>query len=433
MGLGRPMQPNTVHDPSGTDGRHGYVIVASAFILMSIIWTAFYSFGIFFKPVLSEFGWTRAMTAGAFSLCSLVQGPLSITMGGLTDRLGARFVMTLCGVFLAAGYLLMSQLNAMWQLYLFFSVILGIGMGGSFVPLMTVTARWFVKKRGMMTGIVVSGTGVGTLVGPPAAGALISHYGWRTSYAILGGIVLVVMLLCAQLLRPAPGEIRKNEPDNDQQNDQQDDQQKQQQAIHMQGIDYRDATRSGKFWTAFAMIFCLGFCIFAIMVHIAAHVTDLGFDQATAATVMATIGAVCIVGRILFGKLLDRIGSRKGFVIGFAMLGLSLFLLVSAGTLSMLYLFAALFGFAFGACVTCESPLVADLFGLRFHGLLLGIVACGFTFGGAAGPFLAGYLFDVVGTYQAAFLFCGVVSCAGLLLAWVLRRSQGFTATGHSD
>ncbi len=411
------MHSDTLRQPAGEESRYGYVIVSSGFVVMCVMWTAFYTFGIFFKPVLKEFGWTRAVTAGAFSLCSVIQGFLSIAMGGLTDRFGPRLVMTLCGLFLASGYLLMSQLASLWQLYLFYSVILGIGMGGSFAPLMTLIARWFVRRRGMMTGLVVSGTGVGALVGPPLAGVLISRYGWRASYAAIGAAVLVIMVLCAQLLKSAPGHLPAGRRDKDRH--------ALPQAIHQEGMTFRDAMQSGKFWRVFAMIFCLGLCIFAIMVHIAPHVTDIGFAPGTAANIMATIGAVCVAGRILFGKALDRIGSRKGFVIGFGVLSLSLFLVALAGTLGMLYLSAALFGFAFGACATCESPLVADLFGLRSHGLLLGIVACGFTFGGGVGPFVAGYIFDLTGKYQAAFFFCAVVSCVGLLLALLLGRSEG--------
>jgi MFS family permease len=222
------------------------------------------------------------------------------------------------------------------------------------------------------------------------------------------------MVVGAQLLKSAPGHLRRGggKKDGDEAG----------RSMHQEGVAFHDAIRSGRFWKVFAMVFCLGFCIFAIMVHIASHVTDLGFTQATAANIMATIGAVCIVGRVLFGKALDRIGSRRGFVIGFAILGLALFLVASAGTLSILYLFAILFGFAFGACVTCESPLVADLFGLRSHGLLLGIAACGFTFGGGVGPFVTGYIFDFAGKYQAAFLLCAIVSCTGLLLAWLLKQ-----------
>ena len=201
--------PFRAADLRSGESAYGYVIVVSAFLLMAVIWMAFYSFGIFFKPVLKEFGWTRAATAGAFSLCSFIQGLLAIAMGALTDRLGPRLVMTLCGFVLAAGYLLMSQINTLWQLYLFFSVVLGIGigMGGSFAPMMTLTARWFIRKRGMMTGIVASGTGPGAVIGPPLANVLISYYGWRTSFTVLGLTVFIVMVLCALPLKRAPGHV----------------------------------------------------------------------------------------------------------------------------------------------------------------------------------------------------------------------------------
>jgi MFS family permease len=402
-------------DLSAEGNRYSYVIVSSAFVLTSIMWTAFYSFGIFFKPVLSEFGWTRAATAGAFSLCSIIQGLLSIAMGGLTDRFGPRVVMTLCGALLAAGYFLMSQVHSLWHLYLFFSIILGVGMGGSFVPLMTLTARWFVKRRGIMSGIVASGGGIGALLGPPAAGMLISRYGWRTSYVALGASVLVLVVLGAQVLRRAPGHMRPGDRKGDCQEDSG-------QTTHQGGVAFREAVCSKTFWTFVMMIFCLGFAVFAVMVHMAAHLTDLGFTQTTAANVMATTGAACIAGKVVFGRVLDRIGSWKGFLIGFALMGLSLFFLVFVNTLNMFCLWVAVFGFSYGGCVSCESPFVADVFGLRSHGLLLGIVACGFTFGGGVGPFMAGYIFDVAGTYEAAFLLCSILSFAGLLLAWMLRR-----------
>ena len=370
---------------------------------------AFYSFGIFFKPVLKEFGWSRAVTAGGFSLCSFIQGLLSIAMGGLTDRFGPRPVMVLCGILLAAGYLLMSEINALWQFYLFFSVILGVGMGGSFAPMMTLTARWFLRRRAMMTGIVASGTGVGAVIGPPLAGLLISRYGWRTSFAVLGVTVFVVMVLGALPLRRAPG--HGGGPSGGSGSE----------GIQQEGMSFHDAVRSRPFRTLFAMIFCLGFSVFAIMVHAAPHVTDLGFPQGTAAKVIAVIGIACVAGRILFGNLIDKIGSRRGFVLGSAVMVFALFLAAFRTSLPVLYLFAALFGFAFGVCVTCESPLVADLFGLRSHGLLMGIIACGFTFGGGVGPFMAGYVFDISGKYQAAFILCGFLSAVSLFLTRTLR------------
>jgi MFS family permease len=394
-------------DPAAGESRYGYVIVASAFVMMAVMWTAFYSFGIFFKPVLKEFGWSRAVTAGGFSLCSFIQGLLSVVMGALADRFGPRIVMALCGVLLAAGYILMSQLHTLWQFYLFFSIVLGVGMGGSFAPLLTLTARWFTTRRGAMSGIVASGPALGAVIGPPLASTLIAGHGWRTSFAVLGITVLIVMLIGVLPLRRAPGHSDAAQPGG---------------SIQYEGMGVHAAVRSWKFRRLFAAIFCLGFAVFGIMVHTAAHVTDLGFPPATGANVIAAMGIACIAGRIVLGRALDRIGSRKGLILGFAIMALALVLVAFSTSLGALYLFAVLFGFAFGACVTCESPIVADLFGLRSHGVLLGIVACGFTFGGGVGPFVMGHIFDVLGRYQLAFLLCAALSAAGLLLARTLKR-----------
>ena len=127
---------------------YGYIVVVAALSIMVAIWGTYYSFGVFFKPMLTEFGWSSAMTSGALSLSMIFYGLLGIVMGGLTDRFGPRIVMTFCGFLMGLGYLLMSQISAAWQLYLFYVVILGTGLSGAFVPLTSTVGRWFVKNRG---------------------------------------------------------------------------------------------------------------------------------------------------------------------------------------------------------------------------------------------------------------------------------------------
>ena len=151
---------------------YGYVIVATALIIMVIIWGTNYCFGIFFKPLLSEFGWTRAMISGAFSLAILFEGFGSMFMGRLNDRYGSRSIMTTCGLFYGLGYLLMSQTRCVWQLYLFYGVIVGIGLSGSYVSLMSTITRWFVERRGTMIAIVIAGVNIGTLIMTPIANHL---------------------------------------------------------------------------------------------------------------------------------------------------------------------------------------------------------------------------------------------------------------------
>jgi len=382
---------------------------------MLVMFGVYYAFGVFFKPMLTEFGWTRATTSGAFSLSWIVSGLLAIVMGRLTDRFGPRLVMTLCGFFLGLGYLLVAQISAVWQLYLFYGVIIGIGMGGSFVPLMSTVARWFVKRRGMMTGIVVTGVGVGSLIAPPVASRLISTYDWRSSYIILGSTVLVVVVLAAQLLRRDPTQVRQVPySENEEQGFK----------PETEGFSLKEAVRTKQFWLVSAMLVCFGFCALAIIVHIVAHATELGISAASAANILATIGGMGIIGRVVLGTAADRIGNRQAFIIGFILMSAALFWLMPATEAWMLYLFAAVFGFGYGGCAASESPLVAELFGLSSHGLIMGVIALGFTSGAAIGPFLAGYVFDFAGSYQGAFLACAVTAVVGLILTALLTPTK---------
>ena len=146
---------------------YGYIIVIAIFITMVFAFGSNFAFGVFFKPVQDEFNLTRAMTAGAFSLCMIVQGIIGTVMGCLTDRFGPRLVMTASGILLGIGYLLMAQVNSLWQLYVFYGVIIGIGMSSGYVTLLSTTARWFNKRRNLMTGIVLIGMSIGTLLAPP--------------------------------------------------------------------------------------------------------------------------------------------------------------------------------------------------------------------------------------------------------------------------
>ena len=138
---------------------YGYVVVALAFIIQAVLGGTLYTFSVFFKPLASQFEWTRAITSGAFSLYMVLHGILYIFTGKLNDRVGSRVVVTACGLFMGIGYLLMSQITAIWHLYVFYGVIIAIGMSGGFVPLMSTVTRWFVghKKRGLMLGIALAG------------------------------------------------------------------------------------------------------------------------------------------------------------------------------------------------------------------------------------------------------------------------------------
>jgi predicted MFS family arabinose efflux permease len=252
------------------------------------------------------------------------------------------------------------------------------------------------------------------LIAPPVATRLISAYDWRTSYVILGGVVLVVVVLIAQLLRRDPTQTMQR-PYGESEGE------KQGFLLETSPFSLREAVHTRQFWLACGMFFCFGFCVYSVMAHIVLHATGLGMSSISAPNILATIGGLSLVSRVVLGGAADRFGNRQVFMIGFVLMAASLFWLVPNREVWGLYLFAAVFGFAFGGCATSESPLVAGLFGLSSHGLILGVMnLLGFTFGAAIGPFVAGYIFDMTVSYQFAFIVSGAVGVVGLMLTVLL-------------
>jgi len=393
---------------------YGYTVVVAGFLILVLMYGTLYSFGVFFKPVLTEFGWTRAMTSGAYSLCFLLSGVLAMLAGRLNDRLGPRVVMASAGLVLGLGYLLMPTISAIWQLYLYYGVIVGIGMGGSFAPVLSTVARWFVKRRGLMTGITIAGIGTGTLIMPPIANWLISTYSWRTSFTIMGAAALVLIVGLAQFLRRDPGKMglvpygagavtaEKSSLDTG-------------------GLSLREAVRHREFWMLFAVYVCGGFYIQIIIVHIVIHTTGLGISAASAAIVLAIVGGGSLAGRLIAGSTADRFSNKLTIISALVLMTIAFLWILVAKELWMLSLFAAIFGLAYGGILCMMSPLTAELFGLGSHGMLLGIIMFSSTIGGAIGPILAGRIFDINSSYQMAFIICVIVAVAAVVLSLFIR------------
>jgi MFS family permease len=397
---------------------YGYVMVAVTFIIMMLSWGLYIVFGVFFDPLLEAFGWTRAMISGAYSLSSILSGVMSIPVGWLTDRFGPRLVVTFCGFCLGLGYIMMSQVHALWQLYLFYGVVVGIGMSGLWVPLLSPIARWFSVRRSLATGIVVSGLTLGQLVAPPVISRLIAAHGWRLSYFILGGAVMVIIVLLAQFLKRDPGQAGRlaGAGNNGARQDFKSD---------VGDFTLKEAAHTAQFWLTAAIFFCVGYAAFSLTVHMVTHAIKLGIPAVTAANILAINGGIGIIGNFVLGGIIgDRLGNRKAFIIGTVLMAASLFWLVPARQVWVLYLFALVFGIGIGGMGTSESPMIARLFGLSSHGLIYGVLGLSWTSGGAVGPIVTGYLCDVMGNYQLAFLLCAIIAVLGLILLIILRPTK---------
>jgi MFS family permease len=393
---------------------YGYVIVAACFSIQAIGIGTYASYGVFFNPLIEEFGWSRALISGASSMAFLLMGLLGIVVGRLNDRIGPRKLMTIAGFSFGLGLLLMSRLGAIWQLYLFYGIVFGIGLSSIDVIPMSTTARWFVRKRGIMTGIVKVGTGAGQFAIPLIASMLIMRYGWRTSYLIVGAAVLIILVSVAQLLKRDPSQIglmpdgdakkARGKPDGG-----------------AEGYSLSEALHTRQFWTICGVSVAIIFCLMSIVVHIVPHAQDIRISATSAASVLAVIGGVSMAGRFFTGIAIDRIGSKRAMICCFGLLIIALLWLQTAQELWMLYLFAIIYGVGHGGFFTAISPIVAEFFGIRSHGVLFGIIAFSGTIGGAIGPVVTGYIFDVTAGYSLAFWLCALMSAFGLALIVSLK------------
>jgi MFS family permease len=401
---------------------YGYIIVSVFFILQLLMVGPRSSFGVFVNPLTTEFDWTRALVAGAFSLSSLITGFSGILMGWLNDRLGPRIVLTICGILVGAGFVLMFFIDSAWQLYLFFGVLVGLGMGGVFPPQMSTVARWFIKRRNIMTAMLMVGGGLGGLVAPPLITWIIYTHSWQEAFLFVGIGVFILIILAAQLLRRDPSqmgqvpyggasEIRGKTPSS------------------ISRLSLKQALYTKKFWFFTIAVFCIGFCNGVPSVHIVPYAIDLGISPATAAIILSVMNGAVPVGSIVVGLIADRISSRKAFMTCVCLLSSIMLLLLPVTSVWLLSFFVMILSFGSGGVAVLLSSLVAELFGMKSHGAILGCIVFSFTLGSAAGPFIAGSIFDSTDSYQWAFLISGFLIIAAIILTAYLNRIRKTEAT----
>ena len=393
---------------------YGYRIVSAGSVIQMLYLGCLFTYGVYFPQFESEFGWSRALISGAASLNFFILGVFGIVMGGATDRFGPRLVLTLSGVVFAVGYLLLCRLSTALELYLFYGVLCGLGIAALEFATLSTIARWFIRYRGMMSGIVKAGAGVGQVLIPLVAAVLVTAYGWRQACLLIGVVVLIGLAVMAQFMRGAPAELGLQPLGAE----------TREEGIPTStaaGLTLKEALARQQFW-----ILCLAklsdmFCLFTIVTHIVPHGIDQGLSAPVAVTVLSTIGGCSIIGRILLGSTCDRLGAKLSLMISFALLLSSFILLQVSAEPRVLFLFALVYGIAHGGFFAVASPSVAEYFGTRSHGMIFGTVIFAGTLGGTVGPLLSGRIFDLTGSYQIAFFILSGLAIFGLLLASRLR------------
>ncbi|MFC1951902.1 MFS transporter, partial [Chloroflexota bacterium] len=256
---------------------------------------------------------------------------------------------------------------------------------------------------------------------PLLANWIIYSYGWRSAYVVIGITALAGVIAAALFLKRDPRQIGLL-PDGATEVEAGDSN------IGTRQFSLREAIRTRQFWLASTASILLMFCTQVVVVHIAPHAIKLGISATIAATTVSTIGGASILGRIGMGGISDRLGNKQTFIITISFFIVSFVLIQFAQEAWLLYIFATLYGVAHGAFFTLLSPILAELFGLRSLGTILGVVFGIGTVGGAIGPVLSGRIFDVTGSYQLSFLICLALSIIAIVLISFLRPISSETS-----
>ncbi len=411
---------------------YGWYIVAVAFMIGLVSPGLISSTPqVFLKPMTEELGWNRGFFSLAVSLGGLLSAPLALWVGPIIDRRGARGPMLIAGLLIGAAFIGLGLVQTKWQFLVLRSAMAPLAMAGLGQLATQVTvSNWFVKKRGRALAITAMGMSTGWTVVPPLATYLIATLGWRQAWMVLGLLAWALVLAPAWLIVKRRPEDIGLLPDGGPTVTPSETQRRPAPEVTW---TRQEAVRTPALWLL-AFSLPLGMMgMSAITQHLYSYVTDMHFSQATAATVTMTIYLVAVAIKLPWGFVAERVSPRYCLATVFFVLGLGLGLLVLSGDNRIaLYVVAGLLGAFWGGIPPLQGLLWAGFFGRMSLGRvqsLAMLVSAAFT---PLGPVLAGYLWDVTGTYRNVFTYYMVPSVAAGVLLLLARppRKKAAPETG---
>lgn len=386
---------------------YGWIVVGGLIMIGTVtMGTGQYTFGVFVKPFMNEFLVGRAQVAATISIYFIGMGLSGPLVGRLIDAYGPRRMILLAGILNAITLLLISLSTRLWHVYALYAIeslahsVLGVVGIGALV------SRWFVEKRGRAMGIGVTSFGLSGLLLIPLTGYLIPQMGWRMVFLTLAALVtLVTVPNAAFVLRDAPEEMGlfpdgKNDPKA----------RGEQPAIapllqssQLEGSALHRAVRTASFWFLALAIFLVGVSVFGTMTHLIPYLTDMGITVQTAAAALGFTAGMGIIGKLVWGSLSDWLPVRRVAMLCFSIQALGVMILMQVSSLTMVWVYVLVFGFAMGGLAVMMGVLVMDLFRSESIAPILGAIMLAMSLGAALGPFAAGYLFDLLGSYTLSF------------------------------
>lgn len=393
---------------------YGWVIVFAGLVISLCMYGVIESFAIMFKPIAQQFSWDRGTVSVASMISWTSFGISSLICGRLSDRFGSKWVIITGGLFFVAGTFLMSQVQSLWQLYVYFGVVLAIGRSATGVPMVALVTKWFVRRQGLALAIAQS-QNVGSAVFAPLAVFLLAHNDWRWSYIWLGVITLIVLPLSLlmrdkQVASPEAqksGSTLKHDPAY----------------VSTPGMTLGEAMRTRAFWTLNLMVLGCCMCHSCILLHGFNHMTDVGVLESVAARVVMLMAVFGMIGKIINGLLADRIGAKWAIAFFLGLQAVMIPFFIEARQAPSFYSWAILFGLGFGGPMPVYAMLFREYFGTRAIGTILGAFFMVASIGMGSGGMMGGFLHSEFGDYVVPFLTSTSTGTLAAILALTLPSS----------
>ncbi len=398
--------------------RYGWIVLGTTFITLGMILGVWYSYSVFLVAFLREFGWSRSLVAGAFSVLVLVHGCAAPLTGWLAGRVGPRRVIMAGACVLGGGLLLTAETRQWWHLYLAFGGVsaVGITMAG-WIPAVVLVRGWFAGRFGTAMGIASAGIGAGIFGLVPFAQLLVDWVGWRWAYRILAMLILGwVLPATAALVREAapaaplitaPGPSKPSKAD-----------------AHW---TLSAAIGDWHFWGLAGVYFSGNFVTQMLMVHQVAYLVDHGVSPLVAASAGGLIGFVSVLGKLGGGALSDRAGRELAYTLSFACIIASLGAVVLAGRYpasSLPYFYAVLMGLGYGGMAPIAPAAASDLFKGPAFATIFSSAYPAMCVGIAAAAWVAGQIFDKTGSYALALWVAFGMAIFSPVLFWIVAPSR---------
>ena len=389
---------------------YGWFVVGACFATTFALGEAMWTFGIFFKPLEHEFGWSRAVVSSAYTVFLIGYAVSAIAAGRLADRYSPRPILFVSALLAGIGTSLCSQVQSINQLRIFL-FIAGVGAGATFSVPTSVVQRWFYRRSnaGLALAIVVAGVGIGALIFAPLINYLVLSYGWRNAYLIAGILYMLIIALSSLVIKPSPVLPKTDAADQGVLPSE---------VIMPVWTTVRTLTATSFAGVAFVSVTVV-FAFQVIMVHLVPHATDVGISPTVSAAALGLLGGFSVPGRLVSGFIADRISWQKVLALSCFGMALSLLWLIFLERTWMLYCFICFYGLFHGLRVPASVGILAEFFGIHSLGELIGLISALGMIIGAFAPYIVGFVFDTVGSYFLAFaivmaflLASGIVACA---------------------